>query len=255
MDENPRVTFVTADGKNVADLATDVDVVLLCNVLHQIPKVERAEVFRMRESTLVRGGRFGVNTLFYTGAVVEQTRWYYTRWLLEARQLLDDRGVRFEGRDRAAPVPAAFETLTPAEHRALLVDAGFGDVYLEELVFEWGIDDWRALSRYAVFVRGVLGDVEDIRLGSDALADAVPRAYAALGWSHVPPALAPYRRRCRLIRGAGPAPPVDPTRSPSSPAPAAPPDPADPTRVAPTPPTPPGLTSSPRAPRPDPARG
>jgi hypothetical protein len=200
--EDPRVTVLQGRAQEAAaDVAGagGADAVLLCNVLHQIPLVERGPVLRGVFEMLRPGAFAGANTLFYDGAVAPGSETFYTVWMLEARAWLLARGIRLRLPDET---PVALQLLTPRQHRELFSAAGFVDIEIEQLWLPWSVEDWEALCGYAVFIHGALGPEIDRTAGRDALIHGVRRAYDELdlpavtrGWLH-----------CAARRPAGPAP-------------------------------------------------
>jgi ubiquinone/menaquinone biosynthesis C-methylase UbiE len=85
-----RVTFVQGRAQDALSIVkADVDAVVLCSVLHQVPLAERLSVLE-GAFTLVRpGGLVGANTLFYDGGIEARTRPFYLRWMAEARNLVE----------------------------------------------------------------------------------------------------------------------------------------------------------------------
>ena len=179
-----RVAFVQGRAQDLPDFVTDAKVVLMCNVLHQIPKAERSELFKHVGAALKPGGVFGFNTLYYEGAVAPETRPFYSMWLLNAYEALRAGGIRATPTKRNRP--PAFQQLTVEQHRELLVAAGFDDPLLEEPVFEWSLEDWKAISRYSVFIKNTLGSDIDLETGSQVLQDAAVAAFEALKLQSVP---------------------------------------------------------------------
>ncbi|MEV6548590.1 class I SAM-dependent methyltransferase [Streptomyces sp. NPDC051597] len=180
--DNPRARFVTGRAQDVGAVVGPVDAVVLSNVMHQIPRAERPSVLRGCHDLLAPGGRLALNTLFYEGAVLPESRRFYAAWLHATRTWL-----RGHGGDlvlvREAPV--ALETLTPADHEALMTEAGFVSVTSEEDVYPWTLEDWQALCGYSVFVEGATG-LTDVELGSRALTAALHTVFRDLGLRQVP---------------------------------------------------------------------
>ncbi len=176
--DDPRVTTFQGRAQEAADYFDSADAVILCNVLHQIPRVERGPVFDGVYGLVRPGGMVGANTLFYDGAIDPDTRLFYTAWLMEARQVLKARGVSWTPPDIP---PVAMETLTPEQHGDLLQKAGFQDLVIEELKLDWTADDWAALSRYSVFIQGAFCPEMDLQTGSDALIEAVHTTFDKMG--------------------------------------------------------------------------
>jgi SAM-dependent methyltransferase len=176
-----RVEFVNGTAQNLRRVVNHADAVLMSNVLHQIPFVERSEVFHSVSEVLKPGGIFAFTTLYYEGTLVTETRSFYALWMLKTFGELRRRGMQAGQNHPRGP---AFEQLTPAQHRELLVLAGFDEVSIEEPVFQWSLDDWKALSRYSVFIKNTLGDI-DLLAGSNALQWGVAAAYEELGINRI----------------------------------------------------------------------
>lgn len=173
-----RVTFVQGRAQEVAELVPPVDAAILCNILHQIPLVERRPVFEAVFALLRPGGAVGANTLFYDGGIPADTRQFYTLWMMHARDLLKRRSIALHP---PAETAIALQQLSPEQHRQLLADTGFVDIEIEEIECEWTTDDWEALSKYSVFIQGALSADIDLALGSEALIEAVRAAYGDWG--------------------------------------------------------------------------
>lgn len=178
-----RVVFVKGTAQEATRQVPDCDVVFLCNVLHQIPLDERPSVVQGAFDLLRPGGHFGCNTLFYDGGVPPETNLFNIVWMNHARSILEAEGVDWKP-DSKGPISPAFERLSPAEHRSMLKQAGFESVVVEEVQFDWSAEDWEALSKYSVFVRGVFPRA-DLAVGSRALIDGAKRAYRELGLTSI----------------------------------------------------------------------
>ncbi|MDX3382462.1 class I SAM-dependent methyltransferase [Streptomyces niveiscabiei] len=179
---DPRVRFVQGRAQDADSLTGPVDVAVLSNVMHQIPRGERAAVIAGCHRLLVPGGRCVLNTLFYEGAVLPETRPFYAHWLRATRDALRERGEDLVlARDR----PTALETLTPRGHEELFVRAGFSRTGVREVVFTWSLRDWEALCTYSVFAEGATG-VRDPGLASAALAQGLRITFERLGLTGVP---------------------------------------------------------------------
>src|SRR5262249_16798105 len=126
---DPRVTFVCGRAQETAQYVRQADAVFLCNVLHQIPKDERAGAFTDAFHVLKPNGTLAFNTLFYRGAIPEETRGFYVRWMVRTYAQLKRRGFATQA-PRAVPV--ALQLLTPNEHCLMLQVAGFDDPIVEE---------------------------------------------------------------------------------------------------------------------------
>lgn len=174
-----RVTFIQGKAQDAMSLVqTQVDAVILCSVLHQVPLTERRSVLE-GAFTLVRpGGLVGANTLFYDGGIDADTRAFYIRWLAETRASLVRAGVPWS---MPAQPPIALQRLSAEQHRELLQSIGYTDIRVEEVSFDWLVEDWEALSKYSVFIQGALYPGVDLTTGSRALIEGVRAAYRALG--------------------------------------------------------------------------
>lgn len=181
---DPRVKFVLGRAQEALSTVNDgVDAVFLCNVLHQIPLTERRSVLDGAFALLRPGGFVGTNTLFYDGGIQARTRQFYLRWLAEARQYLAGASVRWSAPERT---PIALERLSTQQHHDLFESIGFENIQIEELQFEWRLEDWEALSKYSVFIQGALSPDIDLEIGSKALIEGVRAAYRALALETVP---------------------------------------------------------------------
>jgi ubiquinone/menaquinone biosynthesis C-methylase UbiE len=178
----PNVRFLQGRAQRMeALLGCEVDVVIISNVVHQIPRDERGGVFESCFRVLKPGGKIGLNTPYYDGAILPCSRTFYLRWMAETQRWLKDRGSAIA----SGPAPVALELLTAAQHRDLLQAAGFRDVIVEEVPYEWSADDWKAVSGYSVFAVGATG-IRDVALASSALTAGVARTFEALGLTTVP---------------------------------------------------------------------
>jgi hypothetical protein len=63
----------------------------------------------------------------------------------------------------------------------LFQSIGYEDIQIEEVPFDWSVEDWEALSKYSVFIQGALSPDIDLAVGSRALIEGVRAAYRALG--------------------------------------------------------------------------
>ena len=176
---DPRVTFVNGTAQEVVRVVdTDVDAILLCNVLHQVPLPERLGVLTGAFQLVRPGGFVGANTLFYEGGIEPQTRAFYLRWIAETREYLAQASIPWSVLDN---VPVALQRLTPQQHHDMFKSCGYKDIKIEEVYFDWRVDDWAALSKYSVFIQGALSPRVNLEVGSSALIHGVHAAYRALG--------------------------------------------------------------------------
>jgi tRNA (cmo5U34)-methyltransferase len=173
-----RVTFVQGRAQEAAEVVPPVDAAILCNILHQIPLVERRPIFEAVFGLLKPGGALGANTLFYDGGIPADTRDFYTLWMVHARNFLKKRSIALEP---PTELPIALQRLSPEQHHELLTDTGFVDLQVEEVDCKWTTDDWAALSKYSVFIRGALAPDIDLSIGSQALIEGVRASYQDLG--------------------------------------------------------------------------
>jgi ubiquinone/menaquinone biosynthesis C-methylase UbiE len=180
---DPRVTLVHARAQDAVSLASGADAAILCNVIHQIPPAERREVCAAAFQMLKPGGRLGVSTLFYAGAILPATRRFNLLWMQYARAFLKKKGADL---DLHRQKPASLQFFTAGQHRDLLTQSGFSHVHVEEPVVQWRVEDWQALSCYSVFIQGALGPGIDFELGREALQASVAAAYEQLGVEEVP---------------------------------------------------------------------
>ncbi len=180
--DDDRVTFVLGRVQDVAALVPELDAVVLCNVLHQIPLSERRTVLEGVFGMLRPGGSVGANTLFYDGGIYPGTAKFYTTWMLQARGFLKQRSIRIEVPDEQ---PVALQRLSAEQHRDLFEVTGFTDIEIEEVETDWLVEDWEALSKYSVFIEGALGPGIDLPIGSAALIEGVRAAYRTLGLDSV----------------------------------------------------------------------
>jgi ubiquinone/menaquinone biosynthesis C-methylase UbiE len=174
-----RVKFIQARAQEAASIVnTNVDAILLCNVLHQVPLTERPSVLAGAFELARPGGLVGANTLFYDGGSDVQTRFFHLRWMVEAREYLARTSVPWSPPDHE---PVALQRLSPEQHYDMFQSCGYEDIKIEEVYFDWRVEDWEALSKYSVFIRGALSPQMDLEIGSRALIHGVKAAYRALG--------------------------------------------------------------------------
>ena len=174
-----RVTFIQGRAQEALSIVNlEVDAVLLCNVLHQVQLTERRSVLEGAFLLVRPGGMVGANTLFYNGGIEAQTRLFYLRWMTETRKYLAQASVSW---NLPTKPPIALERLSPKQHHDLFQSLGYHDIQVEEVQFDWLLEDWEALSRYSVFIQGALGPDIDLEVGSRALIEGARVAYGALG--------------------------------------------------------------------------
>jgi ubiquinone/menaquinone biosynthesis C-methylase UbiE len=180
---DPRVTFIQGIAQDALKLVKiDVDAVLLCNVLHQIPVGERRSVIEAAFQLVRPGGMVAANTLFYDGGIGPDTHHFYMRWMAEVRQYLQRAGIPWGA---PASTSIALQRLSPRQHFELFEAIGFENIEVEEVQFYWTADDWEALSNYSVFIRGALSPDIPLEIGSRALTEGVHATYRALGLESV----------------------------------------------------------------------
>jgi ubiquinone/menaquinone biosynthesis C-methylase UbiE len=178
-----RVTFIQGRAQEALEIVTtNADAVLLCNVLHQVLLTERRSVLEGAFSLVRPDGLVGMNTLFYDGGIGAETREFYLRWMMEARKVLARASVTWNPPTR---VPIALQRLSPQQHYDLFESIGYQDIQLEEVPFDWHVEDWEALSKYSVFIQGALSSDIDLEAGSNALIEGVRAAYKAFGLTTV----------------------------------------------------------------------
>lgn len=174
-----RVTFIQGRAQDALRIVkADVDAVVLCSVLHQLPLMERRSVLEGAFALVRPGGLVGANTLFYDGGIEAQTRPFYLRWMAEARNHLARASISWS---LPTKPPVALQRLTPQQHYDLFQSIGYEDIQIEEVPFDWHVEDWEALSKYSVFIQGALSPEIDLEAGSRALIEGVRAAYRALG--------------------------------------------------------------------------
>jgi ubiquinone/menaquinone biosynthesis C-methylase UbiE len=174
-----RVTFIQGRAQEAVGIVkASADVVLLCNVLHQVPLAERRSVLEGAFTLLHAGGFVGASTLFYNGRVGPDTRAFYLRWMAETRAALARTSVSWRPPETK---PVALERLSPQQHYDLFQSSGYEGIEIEEVQFNWRLDDWEALSKYSVFIQGALSPDVDLEIGSHALIEGARAAYQGLG--------------------------------------------------------------------------
>jgi ubiquinone/menaquinone biosynthesis C-methylase UbiE len=174
-----RVTFVQGRAQDALRIVNaNVDAVLLCNVLHQVPLTERRSVLQGAFSLVRPGGLVGVNTLFYDGGIGPESRPFYLRWMAETRECLARAAVPWSMPTQTA---VALQRLSPTQHYDLFQSLGYEGIQIEEVPFDWHLEDWEALSKYSVFIQGALAPDIDLEMGSRALIEGARKAYRALG--------------------------------------------------------------------------
>jgi len=173
-----RVTCIEGRAQDASATISNVDVAVLCNVLHQIPIEERRPVLEGVFDLLQPGGAVGLNTLFYEGAIPGGTAKFYSVWLMNARRFLKKAGITLEP---PAARPVALQRLSAGQHGDLLAAIGFEHIEVEEVECSWAAEDWEALSHYSVFIQGALQPDIDLHIGRQALVEGVRSAYRDLG--------------------------------------------------------------------------
>jgi ubiquinone/menaquinone biosynthesis C-methylase UbiE len=174
-----RVTFIQGRAQEARSrVNAAVDAVLLCNVLHQVLLTERRSVLEGAFALVRPGGLVGASTLFYDGGIGAETRPFYLRWIAEARAYLARASVSWGGPTK---VPIALQRMSPQQHREVFRSIGYEDIEIEEVPFDWRVEDWEALSKYSVFIQGALSPDIDLEVGSRALIEGVRAAYRGLG--------------------------------------------------------------------------
>jgi ubiquinone/menaquinone biosynthesis C-methylase UbiE len=173
-----RVRYVQGRAQEAADVVPPVDAAILCNILHQIPAAERRPVFDAVFGLLKSGGAVGANTLFYDGGIPDDTREFYTVWMMHVRDYLRKRSIKLEP---PKETPVALQRMSPDQHAEMLSATGFSEIEIEEVDTEWTPEDWKALSSYSVFVQGALAPNIDVATGSQALIESAWKAYEVLG--------------------------------------------------------------------------
>lgn len=176
---DPRVTFVQGTAEEATAHVSECDAVFLCNVLHQIPLAEREPLLAMATNLLRPGGILGCNTLFYRGGLGATARIFNIQWMQFARAELERLGGYWK--DMSKDPPPALQHLSPGEHEKLLRDIGLADVVVEEIEFDWEREDWEALCRYSVFIRGALSPDVGLEIGQRALIEGMRATYDSLG--------------------------------------------------------------------------
>ena len=174
---HPKARFIAGRAQDIRDAVGEVDATILSNVLHQIPVSEREGVLSGCYHSLKRGGRCAFNTFFFKGSVAQGTENFYLRWMRETDALLRSQGA---GITRAKQTPVALQVLTLDEHRRLMERAGYRDVNLEAIAFQYDATDWKTLSNYSVFIEGATG-LTDLALGAKALQTGIDRTFDAMG--------------------------------------------------------------------------
>ena len=176
---DPRARFIQGKAQDALSIIEgEADAVILCSVLHQVPLAERRPVLEGAFALVRPGGLVGANTLFYEGGIEPQTRAFYLRWMAEVRDHLARAGISWSAPQER---PVALQRLTPQQHYDLFQSIGYDDIRIEEIPFDWQVQDWEALCRYSVFIQGALSPDVDLDAGSRALIAGLTTTYRALG--------------------------------------------------------------------------
>jgi ubiquinone/menaquinone biosynthesis C-methylase UbiE len=166
------VEFVQARAEEMSQKIRDaVDAVVFCNGIHYI--AEKRDLLSEVFKTLKPGGVFAFNTAFFDGALPEETKKYYRRWMLKSlRKLKKEYNLRPEHSKVESRA-----TLTAEEYVDLLRGEGF-EIESQEIypgqVTEQG---WIDLSRFSDFIEGALPGVP-ISTASDVLVESLEECFA-----------------------------------------------------------------------------
>jgi ubiquinone/menaquinone biosynthesis C-methylase UbiE len=76
------VQFIQGDADQLTHIATNVNLVCLCNAIHLIP--DKPDVVHKITSALAPGGYFACNTTFFTGAQSPEGERFAHRWIRHA---------------------------------------------------------------------------------------------------------------------------------------------------------------------------
>ena len=168
------VEFIQAQAEEMSQKIKDaVDAVVFCNGIHYIE--DKGKLMAEVKRTLRPGGIFAFNTGFFDGALPEETKKYYKRWMLKSlRKLKREHNLR--------PQHSKVESrkqLTADDYCKLLADEGFeiqtAEIYPGEVTEQGWID----LSRFSDFIAGALPGIP-IATASDVLVEALKETFAEL---------------------------------------------------------------------------
>jgi ubiquinone/menaquinone biosynthesis C-methylase UbiE len=173
------VEFVEGSAEWVSRLVSSADAVVFLNAIHLVP--DKAHVIAEIRKTLKRGGVFGFNTTFFTGAYVEGTSGFWRRWILRAVQVLRERGMEVKHTAHAV----AREFLTADQYADLCRQAGFAEPSVELVRVEMTPESISDIGRFSLFIEGALPGVP-LADASEALQEGLRRALEETHLTTVP---------------------------------------------------------------------
>ncbi|NIR43750.1 MAG: class I SAM-dependent methyltransferase [Gemmatimonadetes bacterium] len=168
------VEFVQARAEEMSErIRQAVDAVVFCNGIHYIE--DKCRLLSEVRQTLRPGGVFAFNTGFFDGALPDETKAYYKRWMLKAlRTLKREHDLRPEH----SKVESR-RTLTADEYCQLLTGEGFeietAEIYPGQVTEQGWID----LSRFSDFIEGTLPGVP-LKTASEVLVQSLKETFAEL---------------------------------------------------------------------------
>jgi ubiquinone/menaquinone biosynthesis C-methylase UbiE len=168
------VEFVQARAEEMSQkIRKAVDAVIFCNGIHYIE--DKSQLLSEVKRTLRPGGVFAFNTGFFEGALPEETKAYYKRWMLKSlRKLKKEYGLRPEHSKVESRV-----TLTADEYCELLAAEGFNIETAEIYPGEVTEQGWIDLSRFSDFIAGALPGIP-LNTASDVLVESLKETFAEL---------------------------------------------------------------------------
>jgi ubiquinone/menaquinone biosynthesis C-methylase UbiE len=181
------VQFVQGDADQLAHVATDADMVFLCNALHLMP--DKPDVVRKIASVLAPGGFLACNSTFFTGAQTPESERFTHRWIRRAfgwlRQHHPDQHPTHRGQGAGAGAGAALTWLSAEEYVTLLEAHGFQLVERRLELALLPVQAVQDIGRYRLFIAGALPGIP-IPIGAEALTWAAAAAAGELAITEVP---------------------------------------------------------------------
>ena len=178
---NNAVRFVQSGVENVSEaLKESVDTVFYCNAIHYVS--DKDAVVADIANALRVGGKFAFNTSFYEGGQHEESKSFYSKWMLKAFRILrrqyglsPSRSEKVESRRQ----------LTSKEYSDLMERNGLKIVKCEVDTVQVPIEGWLDICTFSDFIEGTMPGVP-LQQASAALQEGVRQTYTELGVSHVP---------------------------------------------------------------------
>lgn len=159
------------------------DMAIFANSLHLLDERAKVEALAEARRVLRPGGVLAMNTTFYTGGLVDDSRAFYGRWIRQAVVEINRACPNRTKSDRAQST----QTLGPSDYRDLLTCSGFRVLEVRERRVLLSQSAVRAISGYRDFAMGALrANEEDAKAASRALQDTVQQTFRDLQMKYLP---------------------------------------------------------------------